>query len=140
MTRAALRRPFGLLGTSLARVFRDPPSWYEFIVGSAVCAYAISLMMIAQPLALGSLQAILPLLPHHWWAVISCVAGVTQIIGVLGRVRFLQSAAAFGMILWFAFFLRMAWAAVGPQPGLVLIGFLGILPNAFLVARHARDW
>ena len=134
------RRTFSMLGHRLWEVFRDEPSWAEFSSAMAVLFYCGVIFGGGKsPEEIQSLDVLTDLLPGWWWPVISLFGAGCQMAGLLFNIRFLRAAAAFGMLIWIAFIVRMIWPVYPWAPLLGLTMAWGV-PNFFVVARHARDW
>jgi hypothetical protein len=133
-------RTFTFLGVRLWRVFRDEPSWAEFSSATAALLYCGMIFLGGRaPEEIQSLDMLTNLLPGWWWPGVCLIGGLIQMTGLLLNIRFLRAAAAFGMLLWVAFIVRMIWP-VYPWAPLLGLAMAWAVPNFFVVARHARDW
>lgn len=141
MTRAALRRPLSFVGHRLMTLFRDPPTWAEFISALGVMAYGLSFIGNGKsPEDWHSLTLVTSLLPEWWWAAITICGALVQFAGLFLGNRFLRASAAFGMLIWVVFMARLVWP-VYPWSPLLMLALATIGPANFLVvARHSRDW
>ncbi|WP_419900737.1 hypothetical protein [Roseomonas sp. USHLN139] len=133
-------RQIRMLGGRFLAVWRDEPSWAEFFSAIAVLLYVCGLIWPGdRPYELKSLQNLTDLLPGWWWPTVCASGALYQMAGALLRVRFIRASAGFGMCMWYGFMVVMVWPVLPGHP-MVLLSGAWIVPNFFIVARHAKGW